>query len=435
MHLLISLDRYYPIGGGIQQYVRGLATWMTQHGHTITILTGSQEGWPEREILPEGTLIRSPLLADAFAAPEKMLERVAPLMDLIREIAPDVVYGNNHTSIGIVPAAKAAGRPVAYQCHGWGVFCPLKIRLWRPNGELCYNARSLHQCIRCAGMQSPLPPIRGKGRTLIKSLWKRLNWPSQLRRYMMPLVTRYDQFQAILEQADALIMGSSLIASMFSVPSHVLPLGIEMGMFRPVDATPFRTRFGLGESPYLVLTARLHPTKGHLWAIRALQYLPSELKLVMIGATITFTETNFQHNDYTAKLEAEIAALGLQDRVIFTGALYGEDTAQAYSGAVASLVPSIWLEPFGYITADAMACGTPVIITQNSGSADLVTEGISGAIVPREDAHALAEAVLRIWPRRDVMGEAARQTIETRVSWDVIGPQTVDILQSLQHSS
>ncbi len=431
MHLLLSLDRYYPIGGGIQQYVRGLAAWLAQQGHTITILTGAQAGQPDRETLPEGTLIRSPLLGEAFSAPEKMLARIPALTALLRELAPEVVYGNNHTSLGIVPAARAAGLPVAYQCHGWGVFCPLKIRLWRPNGELCYNERSLHQCSRCALLQSPPPRVQGRGRTLLKTAWKRLTWGRRMRRYMQPLVQRYDQFQATLEQADALIMASRLTAGMFRRPAHVIPYGMDLTVFRPVDDTAFRARFGLGRAPYVVLSGRVHPTKGHLYAIRALQWLPPEVKLVIAGATITFADSDFQHNAYTAQLEAEIARVGGPERVIFTGMLYPADLAQAYSGAVAGLVPSIWLESFGYVTLEAMACGTPVIVTRNCGSADLVREGDNGCIIPREDGEALAAAIRQILPQREQMGRAARHSVEQQADWAVVGAQTLAILQGL----
>jgi glycosyltransferase involved in cell wall biosynthesis len=52
---------------------------------------------------------------------------------------------------------------------------------------------------------------------------------------------------------------------------------------------------------------------------------------------------------------------------------------------------------FGFVVAEAMACGLPVITTKNTGASDLVLPGENGEIVPIRNPEAIAEAVLKWW--------------------------------------
>ena len=133
---------------------------------------------------------------------------------------------------------------------------------------------------------------------------------------------------------------------------------------------------------------------------------------------------------YLRRLYDLVADLGLRDRVAFTGYLEGDDLVQAYSGAAVTLVPSVWLEAFGYVTVEAMACESPVVVTSNCGSAELVEDGVNGYVVPRMDAQALAGAVLKALPKRDTLGRAARDTVIRELSWPMIAAQTLDVFQT-----
>jgi glycosyltransferase involved in cell wall biosynthesis len=62
------------------------------------------------------------------------------------------------------------------------------------------------------------------------------------------------------------------------------------------------------------------------------------------------------------------------------------------------LFPSLE-DGFGYVVAEAMACGLPVITTKNTGASDLLQPGVNGEIVPIRDPAAAAEAALKWWAR------------------------------------
>lgn len=89
-------------------------------------------------------------------------------------------------------------------------------------------------------------------------------------------------------------------------------------------------------------------------------------------------------------LEVQAASLGLS-RVRFIGNVAQDELARLYNIADIDLVPSR-REPFGLVAVEAMACGTPVVATNQGGLPDFVNESV-GALVNPEDAADLARGI------------------------------------------
>ena len=100
--------------------------------------------------------------------------------------------------------------------------------------------------------------------------------------------------------------------------------------------------------------------------------------------------------DERAALHAQAEELGLQT-VHFLGNVQIQKLRRLYNIADVSLVPSR-REPFGLVAIEAMACGTPVIASNQGGLPDFVNESV-GALVEPENAHDLAQTILRILER------------------------------------
>jgi glycosyltransferase involved in cell wall biosynthesis len=96
---------------------------------------------------------------------------------------------------------------------------------------------------------------------------------------------------------------------------------------------------------------------------------------------------------FRQRLEAIATQLGLNDRVLFTGPLYGEAKWAAYRDADVFVLPS-QNENFGNTAAEAVACGTPVLVTDRCGIAPMVDQR-AGLVVPH-DCAALAAGLARI---------------------------------------
>lgn len=97
-----------------------------------------------------------------------------------------------------------------------------------------------------------------------------------------------------------------------------------------------------------------------------------------------------ENNGYSARLKSLAATSDIADRVLFTGPLYDAAKWAAYQDADVFVLPS-QNENFGNSAAEAMACGTPVIVTDQCGIAPVIS-GRAGLVV-RHDSHALAGAL------------------------------------------
>lgn len=450
--ILITCDNYYPIGGGIQQYLRGLKNFLEEQRYTVIFLTSSMEGKPERELMEEGFVMRTPLMVGAIREPQSVLERWEKFIPLIWSIAPDIVYANNHASIAVIKASHKIGIPVIYCCHGWGILCPLRIRLLKAGSEdLCYNERSPTTCKKCkiamdanssfrrrsfkervkALLDSQQESLLKVGRLFFDLVSPVPYTKIQAYKALKSLVKKYDHYQEILDSADAIVSLSQMYSSFFSPQkTRVIPHGIDTKWFIPKDEPEILKNYSIPEK-YILVTSRIHHNKGQSYAVETLGYLPDDIKLVLAGNSSLFSGPKYERNVHTEEIRETIEQYKLKDRVVFTGFLKPEELRALYSKAIATLVPSIWADPYPTVTIEAMSCGSPIIITQNSGSAEAVDQGVNGYIVSRKAPQDMAEAVLNIMENRDTTGKAAREKMIMEFDWSVIGPRIVKLFQEV----
>ena len=169
------------------------------------------------------------------------------------------------------------------------------------------------------------------------------------------------------------------------------------------------------ELPILVgVVTRITPEKGIHFLVRAMAELKKtllnesvDIKLLIVGGPY------FQKDhDYMASLKQEVADLGVEDSVIFTGFL--SDTRVVTTLLDIVLVPSIIPEACPRTIIEAMAVGKPVIATPLGGSKELVIPE-TGILVPPENAEAIASAIAELATDREeliAMGKAARERAE-----------------------
>jgi glycosyltransferase involved in cell wall biosynthesis len=122
-------------------------------------------------------------------------------------------------------------------------------------------------------------------------------------------------------------------------------------------------------------------------------------------------------------------ALDLQDRVFFPGALYGASKLSAYVDADVVAAPAPY-EIFGLVPFEAIMCGTPVVVNQNSASGLLVDESGAGYLVPDGDIGALDAAiqkVLAVSADSSIKVEAGQNFVRRRLDWDVLVKDLEDL--------
>lgn len=135
--------------------------------------------------------------------------------------------------------------------------------------------------------------------------------------------------------------------------------------------------------PYIAFAGRLSTQKGVDVLIEALGLL------VTSGRDI---ELRLAGEGNTEQWRALAEAHGVVDRVHFEGWLDGNEKLSFYRNAFVFCLPSQF-EAFGIAALEAMFCGVPVVATRVGGLEDLISDGVTGYLVPPNDAGAIASRV------------------------------------------
>jgi glycosyltransferase involved in cell wall biosynthesis len=161
---------------------------------------------------------------------------------------------------------------------------------------------------------------------------------------------------------------------------------IDHARFDPSRVRPAALRDELGLSPGAFLlgqVAQITPWKGQDTLIRALPILRRsgfEAHLVFVGQ-VAFggPGVRYDNHAYRRDLVQLTDTLGLRDCVHFLG--QRDDVPQILRALDLSLLPS-WEEPFGLVTVESMALGTPPLVSSVGAGAELVEDRITGRVLP-----------------------------------------------------
>jgi glycogen synthase len=156
--------------------------------------------------------------------------------------------------------------------------------------------------------------------------------------------------------------------------SEVNPAGAGDEFLAPAPERPWRWR--------LLYVGRIDERKGIDTAVRALEHLPAEATLDIVGS-----------GDDAA--EQRLRALA-DERVRFVGIVAREQLPGVYADADAVVFPVRWREPWGVVPLEAMGVGRPVVATGRGGSGEYLRDGDNALLFDPEDPAALAAQVTRL---------------------------------------
>lgn len=204
------------------------------------------------------------------------------------------------------------------------------------------------------------------------------------------VVRRMERDQAA--RSDALIAPSRAIACLVA-PSwgmavdcvEVIPNPIEP---RDIDAARIAEPPGVLPPRFIAYTGRIERRKGIEVLVDSLPRVLSahpHLHMVFVGVD--------DEGLLVRALEPRRALHPFAERIHALGPRPREEALSIVARAEAVVLPSLW-EAFGFVAAEALALGRPVVTTSGSGLAEVVEEGVSGWLVPPGDATALAEVLV-----------------------------------------
>ncbi|WP_329404164.1 glycosyltransferase [Streptomyces melanogenes] len=372
MHVLVVHNRYSSAQpSGENRVVDEEVGLLRAAGHRVDLFERRSDDIAARSLLGKAAV---PLLVPWNPAVR------TELAALLRSERPDVVHVHNVfplLSPAVLAACADADVPVVATLHNYTQVCP--------PGTLHRDGRS---CTECVGTRLPLPAVRhGCYRDsrlatvpLAVSLSvNRRRWWSGVERF----------FCISAAQRDILVR-SGMPASRLAVKHNFVP-------------DPGARRTGDGE--HLLFLGRLAEAKGVRLLMAAWDEITAGggvgVPLLLAGA---------------GPLEREVTAWAAgRDDVRYVGLYDPEQCRQALARSVAVVAPSIALETFGLVVAEAMAAGVPAVAAGHGAFVELVEDGVTGLLHQPHEPASLAACLRRITAgpdRNREMGQAARRRYE-----------------------
>jgi glycosyltransferase involved in cell wall biosynthesis len=164
-----------------------------------------------------------------------------------------------------------------------------------------------------------------------------------------------------------------------------------------IDVSKFPFRATPDDPPYLAFLGRIRPEKGVDLAIEIARQAGLTLK---IAGRVKPQDRAF--------FDQEIRPQCDQNQVEYLGELGFDAKAAFLGGATACLVTSRIREPFGLVTVEAAACGTPVLALRNGAVGELIAEGVTGLTADTPADIASAACRLQGWDRAECRCHIAR---------------------------
>lgn len=179
---------------------------------------------------------------------------------------------------------------------------------------------------------------------------------------------------------------------------------------KPEVGNNLREELGLNDDTVLIASiGRLTPQKGHEYLFKAVEKIREEFenfKVLVVGS-----------GEREEELRHLVSRLDIEDKIIFFG--FREDVYQILKEVDFLLHTALW-EGFGYVIAEAMAAGKPVVATDVSNIDEIVSDGRTGYLVESCNPKNIADKTLQMIKSssRSKMGRAAREVIEQKFSFE-----------------
>jgi glycosyltransferase involved in cell wall biosynthesis len=241
------------------------------------------------------------------------------------------------------------------------------------------------------------------------------------------------QLPRTVEEASCIVTVSCITSSALSAYTGVNPAKVRVihnGVseeFRPqtdpAQLAAVRHRYSLPEC-FAFWVGDFRPEKNlhfliHAWQ-RVQRHLPQPLPLVMAGA----------QTGWFKKVKNEVERLGMSRQVLFPGFIRADDLATVYSAATLFIFPSLY-EGFGLPPLEAMACGTPCVVS-NSSSLPEVT-GSAALLFNPTSLDSCEECVSRLLNDPELYADLRTRGLRQSAlfSWDRAARETLEVYRDV----
>ncbi len=387
MRVLQIVPSFSLVYGGPSQMVRGFSTALANKGVEITLLTTNSNG--DAGQAPLDVPLRKPIQQDNYQViyfPCSPFRRYKFSLDLLQWLASHgSEYHLAHIHALFSPVSTAAATIARYKHLPY---------IMRPLGTLDpADLQKKKQLKQIYGWLLEKPNLAGAAA---------VHFTSQ-------------------EEAKVSVRFGAKTTDL------VIPLGVDIPQLP--DKGIARQQFGIERDiPIILFMSRIDRKKGLdllLPALENLQAAGLDFHFVLAGG-------NPQNPDYEDRIKNAIANSTLQQRTTITGFIQGEIKLGLLQDADVFVLPSYY-ENFGIAVAEAMATGTPVVISNGVHIWQEIEQAEAGWITTCE-VDKLTTALtlaLRAPEARKQKGENARQLIKQQYSWNAIAQQTIEAYKNI----
>jgi glycosyltransferase involved in cell wall biosynthesis len=351
VRVLLVNDYGTPTGGAELQTLR-FRDLLRERGHEALMFTSDAR--------PGGVALASDVQCRGTQGPgRKVLQAVNPwaaasLRRVIGEFRPDIVHLRMFLSqLSPLVLREVRDTPALLHVVNYQLICPLNTKRL-PDGSRCgVRAGAVCQTTGCVS-------VAGRMRFAVQ----RRMWGAW-----------HDAIDMVI--ANSRWTANRLAADGIGMDGHVA-YGVPALQPRPP----------LAHVPTVAFVGRLFMKKGVDVLLRAMPRVRAAVPDVHLHVVGDGPER--------AGLETLARDLELADGVTFHGFVPRSDISTLLGDAWLQVVPSVYEEPFGVVTIEAMMRGTALVATNAGGPTEVVREGETGFLVPPGDINALAEAVIRV---------------------------------------
>lgn len=200
---------------------------------------------------------------------------------------------------------------------------------------------------------------------------------------------------------------------------NVVANGVNLSLFNGVERDyNFRRKYAMDNEKIILFMGRLVYEKGIQNLIASMPKIIEgyhDAKLVIGGKGGMIDE-----------LRAQVASMGIQDKVCFAGYLSGKDVQKMYKSADVAVFPSTY-EPFGIVALEAMLSGNPIVVSDIGGLNEIVIHRENGMKAYTGNANSFADSILEVLHDQKLvsdMTKKARNKVRNEYNWSKITQET-----------
>ena len=409
MKILYVLNIFNPSAGGAIGVVVDEMLAMVREGHQVSLFTGSQSkpeesrtyDWKGISITEVPIRKVSWVLKSYVGLRNRRIEKL--FSTYVAEFRPDVILLHNlyfHFPFSLIKRARAQCNKVFFTAHDAMSISPRKL---------------FHFVSDSTGFVDPQ-----KYYLSLYEEWRQNGKAfNPFRRFAVRYYLRYA----------TTIFAVSKELSLALTVNHIQGSVV---LYNPVDSQAFvpnkavsqtiRSTYGLEKNKVVLTAGRLSVMKGGIAVIHILHEL-----LRFVPEAILMVLSDVEHIDM---MKNEARKLGCEKSLCTIASVPRHEIAAYYAASDVVILPSLCLETFGMVTAEAMACEKPVVVTSFGGSREMVEVGVNGYIDNPLHFNMFAEDIARTLTDKGLeMGKHSRNIVLKRFD------QALHMRQLLAHYS